>query len=65
MNWFWPRRTSGLSCATQTAGMTYFVQYNGVFVNGEVLKVFWSCLSSVMLFGICLTSLLKLLLEEM
>ena len=34
-------------------------------MNDEVWKVFWSCLSSVMLFGMCLTSLLKLPLAEM
>ena len=65
MNWFWPRHTSGLSCATQTAGMPYFVQYNGAFVNGEVLKVVRLCLSSVMMFGMCLTSLSRLVLAEM
>ena len=54
----------GLSCATQTAGMPCFVQYNGVFVNGEVLKVVRSCLSSVMMFGMCSTSLSKLVLAE-
>ena len=65
MKWFWPRRTNGLSCATQSAGMPCFVQYNGVFVNGEVLKVVRSCLSSVMMFGMCSTSLSKLVLAEM
>ena len=34
-------------------------------MNGEVWKVFWSCLSSVMLFGMCLTSLSKLVLAAM
>ena len=34
-------------------------------MNDEVWKVFWSCLSSVMLFRMCLTSLSKLVLAAM
>ena len=39
-------------------GCPVFVQYNGVLRFDEVWKVFWSCLSSVMLFGMCLITLL-------
>ena len=54
-----------MSCATQTAGMPCFVQFNGVSVNGEVLKVVRSCLSSGLMFGMCSTSLLWLVLTGM
>ena len=46
-----------MSCATKSAGMPCFVQFNGVSVNGEVLKVVRSCLSSVMMYGKCLQTL--------
>ena len=39
-------------------GCPVFVQYNGVLRFDEVWKVFCSCLSSVMLFGMCLITLL-------
>ena len=57
MNKLWPKRTSKLSCATQSAGMPCFVQQNGVLMFGEVLKVVRSCLRSVMMYGKCLQGL--------
>ena len=51
MNKLWPKRTSKLSCATQSAGMPCFVQQNGVLMFGEVLKMVRSCLRSVMMYG--------------
>ena len=58
MNKLLPKRTSKLSCATQSAGMPCFVQQNGVLMFGEVLKVVRSCLRSVREYGMCGESLL-------
>ena len=65
MNKLWPKRTSKLSCATQSAGMPCFVQQNGVLMFGEVLKVVRSCLRSVMMYGKCLQTLLLLVVTGM
>ena len=65
MNKLWPKRTSKLSCATQSAGMPCFVQQNGVLMFGEVLKVVRSCLRSVMMYGKCLQTLLWLVVTGM
>ena len=65
MNKLWPKRTSKLSCATQSAGMPCFVQQNGVLMIGEVLKVVRSCLRSVGSSEKCLQSLLWPLLAGM
>ena len=46
-------------------GCPVFVQYNGVLRFREVWKVVSLCLSSVMIFGMCTTSLSKLVLAEM
>ena len=62
MNKLWPKRTSKLSCATQSAGMPCFVQQSGVSVFGEVLKVVGSCFRSGLMFGMCSPGLLLLLL---
>ena len=40
----------------------FFVQQDGVSVFKEVLEVVGSCFSSVMMFGMCSTSLLRLVL---
>ena len=65
MNQLWPKRTSKLSCATQSAGMPCFVQQNGVLMFREVLKVVGSCFRSVEEYGMCGESLLKLVLAAM
>ena len=46
-------------------GCPVFVQYNGVLRFREVWKVVSSCLSSGLMFGMCTTSLSKLVLAEM
>ena len=65
MNQLWPKRTSKLSCATQSAGMPCFVQQSGVSVFGEVLKVVGSCFRSGLMFGMCSISLLRLVIAAM
>ena len=65
MNWFWSRRTRGLSCATQTAGMPCFVQFNGVSGNGEVSRVKGSCFRSVREYGKCGESMSWLVVAAM
>ena len=62
MNQLWPKRTSKLSCATQSAGMPCFVQQNGVLMNDEVWNMVGSCFRSVGSSEKCLQSLLWLLL---
>ena len=42
-----------------------FVQFNGDSVNGEVLEVIGLCLRLGWRFGMCLTSLPKLVFAEM
>ena len=65
MNKLWPKRTSKLSCATQSAGMPCFVQQNGVLMFEEVLKMVSSFLRSVMMYGKCLQTLLWLVVTGM
>ena len=65
LNKLWPKRTSKLSCATQSAGMPCFVQQNGVLMNDEVWNVVGSCFRSVGSSEKCLQSLLWLLLAGM
>ena len=65
MNQLWPKRTSKLSYATQSAGMHCFVQQNGVLMFREVLKVVGSCFRPGLMFGMCSTSLLRLVLTGM
>ena len=65
MNWFWPRRTNGLSYGPQSAGMPCFVQYNGVLRFREVWKVVGSCFRPVEEDGMCSQCLLRLVLTKM
>ena len=65
LNKLWPKRTSKLSCATQSAGMPCFVQQNGVLMLEEVLEVVGSCFRSVEEYGMCSQCLLKLVLAAM
>ena len=65
MNKLWPKRTSKLSCATQSAGMPCFVQQNGVLMNDEVWNMVGSCFRSVGSSEKCLQSLFRQLLAGM
>ena len=49
----------------QLQRLLFFLQWEGVLRFDDVWKVFCSCLSSVILFGRCTTTLLKLVLAEM
>ena len=51
MNKLWPKRTSKLSCATQSAGMPCFLQKNGVLMNEGVLRMKESCFRSVRVYA--------------
>ena len=55
----------GLSYGTQSAAGPVFVQFNGDSEFVKVLEVIGSCLRSGWRFRMCLTSLLKLGLQEM
>ena len=65
MNWFGQECTMEMSCGIQTAAGALFGQFEGDFVNGRAMEVDSSCFSLCLMFRKCLTSLLKLGLQEM
>ena len=54
MNRFGQESLREMRDSTQTAGLALFVQFEGDYGNGSVWEVQGSCISLVMIFGMCL-----------
>ena len=65
MKWFGQECTKGMRVGTQSAEVTLFGQFEGDSGNERVLGMVGSCSSLCLIFGICLTSLLKGFLADM
>ena len=54
-----------MSCGTQTANYALFLQFYGVLRFDDVWNLVGSCFRSGLVFGMCTTTLLKLVLAGM
>ena len=61
----WRKMHDENELAKSKCRMPCFVQQDGVYVFKEVLEVVASCFSSVMMYGMCSISLLRLVLTGM
>ena len=65
MNWFGQECTMEMSCGIQSAAGALFGQFEGDSVFERAMEVDSSCFSLCLMFGMCVTSLLKVGLQEM
>ena len=65
LKWFWQECTMEMSCGIQSAADALFGQFEGDSVFERAMEMDSSCFSLCLMFRMCLTSLLKLGLQEM